>query len=729
MNQFESQFQTRARLDRENTENAYETLVRSLTGKRLTFEKKERERVNAAIRSVLKYNGAKPGDVPEDVEDFRDQLSYMCRPSGTMVRDIRLEGKWYKRSFGPMLGKLKNGEVVALLPYGMTGYAYFDYDTGRNVRVNKKVAEDFSDTAILCYRPLPAGKLSLSDFSSFLIRSFDMSDYVLVFLMALLVTLVGMLPTIANNIVFDEVIPSGSTGLVIPIAALLIGVSVAALLFTMNRNLVIGRISQKLTVYAESALFSRALLLPSGFYKEYSSGDLAGRISQVSMIVEQMVHLVFGGGLTVLLSLLYVVQIAFIAPSLALPALAVLAIQVIIIAVVMILTMRYEKKSLTANAKLSGTVNSMLSGIQKIKLAGAENRAFAKWAGEYAGYVRVTYRRPWFLFSANAITVMIGLFGGIGIYYAAGNGGVSVAGFMAFNAAFGMMTAAVTQIAMMVPIAVRIKPAFELLKPILETVPEVDEGRPAVTDFSGAVEMNHIAFRYDEKTPYLFEDLSFRIKSGEYVAIVGKSGCGKSTIMRLLLGYETPERGSVSFGNHDLSQIDIRSFRKSTVGVVLQSAGLISGTILDNITLASPGSTEEDAWRAAEIAGIAEDIREMPMGMHTVISEGSGGISGGQRQRIIIARAVCSKRKVLLLDEATSALDNITQKAISESLARLKCTRIVVAHRLSTVKNCDRILVLDSGAIAEEGTYDELLAKNGLFAELVRRQRLDDGVG
>ena len=725
MEQFESQFQTRARLDRENTENAYETLARSLTGNRLSFEKNERERINGAIQSVLKYNGAKPGEVPEDVEDFRERLSYMCRPSGTMVRDIRLEGKWYKQNFGPMLGKLKNGEIVAILPYGMTGYAYFDYNAGSRVRINKKVAEEFSDTAILCYRPLPPGKLSLSDFFSFLVRSFDMSDYVLVFVMALLVTLVGMLPTVANKIVFDEVIPSGYTGLILPIAALLIGASVATLLFTMNRNLVIGRISQKLTVYAESALYSRALLMPTSFYRQFSSGDLAGRISQVSMIVEQMVQLCFCGGLTVLLGLIYIIQIAFIAPSLALPTLAVLAVQVGFIVVAMVFTMRYEKKAFTSNTRLSGMVSSMLGGIQKIKLAGAENRAFAKWAGEYAGYVQATYRRPWFLFSINAIVTMIGLVGGIGIYYAAGNGGVSVAEFMAFNTAFGMLTAAVTQVVAMMPIAVRIKPAFELLTPILETVPETDEGRPSVTDFSGSVEMNHVAFRYNDRMPYLFKDLSFKIKSGEYVAFVGKSGCGKSTIMRLLLGFETPERGSVSFGKHDLSQIDVRSFRKTTIGVVLQSAGLISGSILDNIIIGSPKATIDDAWRAAEIAEIAEDIRNMPMGMHTVISEGGGGVSGGQKQRIIIARSVCSKRKVLMLDEATSALDNITQKTVSESLAKLKCTRIVIAHRLSTVKNCDRIMVVDGGTIAEEGTYDELIARNGLFADLVRRQRLE----
>jgi len=725
MNLFESQFQKRARLDREITENAYEGLARSLTGNLLTFEKNEFERMDSAIHSVLKYNNVKPGAVPKEVDDFRERLSYMCRPSGTMTRDIRLEGKWYKQSFGPMLGKLKNGEIVALLPYGMTGYAYFDYNTGKRISVNQKVAEELEGTAILCYRPLPSKKLSLSDLFSFLIQSFDKADYALVCIMALLVTLTGMLPVIANSIVFSEVIPSGNTGLILPIAAFLAGVSAAAMLFTMNRNLVAGRISQKLTVYAESALYSRALLLPMGFYKLYSAGDLASRISQLGKIVDQMVLLLLGGGLTAAFGLIYIIQIAFTAPPLTLPALAISGIQLAFTVVSLFITMNYEKKSLEANAKISGTVSSMLRGIQKIKLAGAENRAFAKWAREYSGYVQATYRRPWFLFAVQSIVTMIGLFGGIWIYYAAGNGAVSVAEYMAFSAAFGMISAAINQITRMMPAAVRIKPAFELLAPILETEPETDEWRPAVTDFTGSIEVNHVFFRYNEKSPYLFEDLSFKIRPGEYVAFVGKTGSGKSTIMRLLLGFETPERGNICFGKHDISRIDMRTFRKSVVGVVLQNAKMISGTILDNITFGSPKATEEDAWKAAEIAGIAEDIREMPMGMYTVISEGSGSISGGQRQRIIIARTVCSERKVLMLDEATSALDNITQKAVAESLEKLKCTRIVVAHRLSTVKHCDRIMVIDHGSIAEEGTYDELIAKNGLFAELVRRQRLD----
>jgi ABC-type bacteriocin/lantibiotic exporter with double-glycine peptidase domain len=194
--------------------------------------------------------------------------------------------------------------------------------------------------------------------------------------------------------------------------------------------------------------------------------------------------------------------------------------------------------------------------------------------------------------------------------------------------------------------------------------------------------------------------------------------------MRILLGFEKPERGTVFYSPYDARRIDLRSLRQH-IGVVMQDGQLFMGDIASNITISTPTATIDDAWEAAEIAGIADDIRRMPMGMQTIISEGGGGISGGQRQRLMIARAVCGKRKILMLDEATSALDNKTQRHVADSLEALKCTRVVIAHRLSTVRHCDRILLVDGGRIAEEGTYDELIARNGLFAELVRRQQLD----
>ena len=233
-----------------------------------------------------------------------------------------------------------------------------------------------------------------------------------------------------------------------------------------------------------------------------------------------------------------------------------------------------------------------------------------------------------------------------------------------------------------------------------------------------------MTFSYGENLPNVLDGLSLKIRSGQYVAIVGKTGCGKSTLMRIMLGFEKPQKGGVFYDGRDIERMDLKSLRRR-IGSVMQSGKLFTGDIYSNIVINNPRLTMDEAWEAAEMAGFADDIRNMPMGMFTMISEGQGGISGGQRQRLLIARAIAGKPKILVFDEATSALDNITQKIVSDSLEKLKCTRIVIAHRLSTIKQCDRIIVLDQGHIIEDGTYENLIAKNGFFAELVERQRVD----
>ena len=211
-----------------------------------------------------------------------------------------------------------------------------------------------------------------------------------------------------------------------------------------------------------------------------------------------------------------------------------------------------------------------------------------------------------------------------------------------------------------------------------------------------------------------------KINAGEFVAIVGPSGCGKSTLFRLLLGFEQPEAGSIFYDAQDLKGLDLNSVRRQ-IGVVLQNSTLFRGDVFANIIGSKP-LTLDDAWEAARLAGLDNDLRQMPMGMHTVITDGGGGLSGGQRQRLMIARAIVSKPRILLFDEATSALDNNTQAIVSRSLEGLKATRIVIAHRLSTVQNADRIYVFDEGNVVQSGTFTELIQQDGLFAALAKRQ-------
>ena len=263
-----------------------------------------------------------------------------------------------------------------------------------------------------------------------------------------------------------------------------------------------------------------------------------------------------------------------------------------------------------------------------------------------------------------------------------------------------------------------------MAKPLMDAEPEISEGKEVVSSLHGAIELNNVYFRYDESMPMIIDNLSLKIRPGEYVAIVGTTGCGKSTLMRLLLGFEKPLKGAIYYDGKDMSKLDLKSLRRK-IGTVMQDGKLFQGDIFSNIVISAPQLLLKDAWEAAEIASIADDIRAMPMGMFTFVSEGQGGISGGQRQRLMIARAVAPKPRILMFDEATSALDNVTQKKVSDAIDSLKCTRIVIAHRLSTIRHCSRIIVLDKGKIIEEGTYEELIEKKGFFSELVARQRID----
>lgn len=368
---------------------------------------------------------------------------------------------------------------------------------------------------------------------------------------------------------------------------------------------------------------------------------------------------------------------------------------------------------------------ALITGIQKIKLAGAEKRAFARWGNLYAQSAKMTYDPPMFLKLNSVISLAISLTGTLIMYYMSVRAGLSVADYYAFNTAYGMVSGAFLSLAGIALSAAQIRPILTMVQPFFDAVPEVSDGKQVIERLSGGIELNNVSFRYNENMPLILDDLSLKIRPGQYVAIVGRTGCGKSTLLRLLLGFEKPQKGAIYYDGKDLERIDLRSLRRR-IGVVMQNGKLFQGDIYSNIVISAPWLSQQDAWEAAELTGIAEDIRRMPMGMNTVISEGSGGISGGQRQRLMIARAIAPKPKILMFDEATSALDNITQKKVSESLDRLKCTRIVIAHRLSTIRQCDRILVLDQGKIVEDGTYDELIASDGFFAELVARQRLDD---
>ena len=727
MGWFDEQIRVRKQADLETFEDSFQAIAGAVMGQRMSRAlNDDRQATTDAIGDILKYYRVKPQEVPDGIDDMNEVLEYLMRPYGIMRRSVRLEKGWHRDAVGAMLGRRKDdGSVVALLPFGVTGYRYYDSATGKNLRVTARNADQFEDEAFAFYKPFPLKKLGVGSMLKYVWEQVSPHDVVMLLLAMAAATGIGMVMPRLNARLFSTVLDSGSVRMLAGMCIFMVCATISGLMMQVVKSLITARINTKLELYIEAASMMRVLSLPADFFKQYSAGELSNRVGYINALASQLVDIVLTTGLTSVFSLAYLSQVFLYAPALAVPALTMTLVTLALTFVSMFFQMRVARKQMLMASKESGITYAMISGIQKIRLCGAEKRAFARWGKAYAKAAELQYNPPLFLRVNSVITLGVSLLGTMWMYFIAIRGGVSIAEYYAFNAAYGAVNAAFMALAGIAVSAAQIKPILEMVKPILQTVPEVSEDKVMVTRLSGAIEMNNVTFRYREDMPAVLDNLSLKIRAGQYVAIVGKTGCGKSTLMRVLLGFETPQKGSVYYDGRDLKKLDLKSLRRR-IGTVLQSGKLFMGDIFSNITISAPWMTLEDAWAAAEKAGMADDIRKMPMGMYTVISEGQGGISGGQRQRILIARAIAPKPKILMFDEATSALDNLTQRHVSNSLDDMKCTRIVIAHRLSTIRQCDRILVLDHGKIIEDGTYEELIAQNGAFADLVARQRLDN---
>ena len=726
MGWFEEQIKQRRKNDEDTFSQSFVDIADAVLGtQRSAINDGIDERELGAIGKILEYYKVKPRQIPNSIKTLNDRLEYLLRPNGIMRRNINLEKGWYKDSIGAVLGTRKDdGSTVAFIPKGIAGYVYFDAESGKWERINAANESLFEEEAICFYKPFPLEKLTLRTLMRYIIETLSISDFVLIILSGMAATAVGLLGPKLNNLLMGTVVTSKDYQLLLGIAVFMISVSISALLISGITSLLMARINTKITISVQAATMMRILSLPADFFKKYSAGDLASRAQYIQSLCSMLVSCLLNTGLTSVFSLVYITQIFEYAPALVIPALGVILATIVLSLVTTFYQMKYTKKQMELSAEESGMSYAMITGIQKIRLSGAEKRMFARWSKLYAEQLRVTYNPPIFLRANRVFGAILSLGGMLLMYYFAVYSKVSVADYYAFNTAYGMVSGAFLSLAGIATTVAQFKPTIEMAKPIMDTIPEIAEGKPVIEQLSGGVELCNVSFRYHDGMPNVIDDLSLKIKPGQYVAIVGSTGCGKSTLLRLLLGFEKPQKGAIYYDGKDLAGIDLKSLRRK-IGVVMQNGKLFQGDIFSNIVISAPHLTMDEAWAAAEMAGIADDIRKMPMGMHTMISEGSGGISGGQRQRIMIARAIAPGPKIIMLDEATSALDNISQKIVSDSLETLKCTRIVIAHRLSTIRECDRIIYLENGKIIEDGTYDELIAQNGRFAELVERQRLD----
>jgi ATP-binding cassette subfamily C protein len=575
------------------------------------------------------------------------------------------------------------------------------------------------------YRPFPARPLKGVDILVYSLRGAGREIRTIVFA-ALAASLLALVTPFAIGIVFDSIIPGSDRAQLIQTVVLIAASAIAAALISLTRGYALLRLEGKMDFATQAAVWDRILNLPAAFFREFSAGDLAHRSMAIAQIRTGLTGETLTSVLAGVFSLTNVFLLFYYSPAMAVKAVGLAFVAFFATIIAGTAQYRLQRRLSDTAGKISGMVFEFIRGIAKFRVSGTEGRAFARWAAAYGAQrqISASLRRV-----ANTLAVfntafpvlaLCVVFSGFAVRIEQHQASVSTGVFLAFNAAFAQLTASLLSLGLGVVSILKTIPLYNRIRPIFQAQPEAGEDRADPGEISGAIEASHISFRYSSDTPMVLRDLSFSVRRGEFVAFVGASGSGKSTLFRMLLGFEKPAAGAVYYDGQDLAGLDPQEVRQQ-IGVVLQNGELLPGDILTNIIGSAP-LTVDQAWEAARIAGMEEDIKALPMGMYTVVAEGGRGLSGGQRQRLMIARAVVRKPKIVLFDEATSALDNRTQDIVTSALDEMRVTRIVIAHRLSTIMKADRIYVLDHGTIVQTGTFDELTATEGLFSNLARRQ-------
>ena len=723
-------FEARRRLDDRVTSDTLEGLTRAGVGHRDAVAGPGW--TESPLMAVIGQVGAACGmDVvsPAGDQSTAPSLQRILEASGARCRKVVLSGSWWRTDGEPIVGSIEaTNEPVGLVPvrrpwFGGVGYrAYFPAAAPRDV--DARLAADIAPAAFAITPPIGGGMTTIGVLR-WTLRGAG-REFATALLSGIALVLVGMLTPQAMKILFETAIPDGNRTTLLELGAALLAATVGGLLFDLARSLSLLRLTSGSVARLQLGIWDRLLDQGPAFFRRFSVGDLESRVNAMTQIHGALNVTTQATLIGAAASVLNVALLFAYSPMLAIAGLVVAAVAVGVAGSSGALMHRTIGPLQDVEGQLRGLLVQLLGAVAKLRVAGAERRAFARWGRVYALRIRLAQRLRAVSDRVRLVGAILPALGTAVLFWFAASDlfstqpTISVGTFVAFSAAFGTFLAGVTTLGTGVELLLGVSAMWARLSPILETDTEIQRQRNPPGRLTGAFRIDHVTFRYRADGPLTLDNVSIEAAPGECIALVGPSGSGKSTIVNLLLRFEAPASGAVYLDQHDLKGLDALGVRQQ-IGVVSQDNNVLASSIYENIT-AGHTATHDEAWEAAKAAGIEEEIRQMPMGLHTLVAEGGANLSGGQRQRLLMARALLRKPALMILDEATSALDNRSQAIVTESLNRLKVTRILIAHRLSTIRQADRIYVIEAGRVVQQGTFEELMRIDGLFARLMKRQ-------
>lgn len=717
-------------------EDALESLSTIIEAKKVYTDTSSEENLYIRVSKIIaEYSGVSINPIRSKEYETADSIVELAKDSNVRIRDVKLSGEWYKEDNGPLIGFYKTEKFyvpVALIPKGPSKYICVNPFNSDEFTVTNKEAGLFFDSAYMYYKSFSDEKITIKSLLKFALVNIK-RDFIVYLILGIVCALVGLLLPEMTRVFTDSIIPQAASNQAYHMAVIVLICTIASSAFSMIRDIAMMRIQIRTTTNLQAAIVNRVINLPVRFFRNYSTGELTSRAMSITEIEQAVFGTLISSVMSVLFGIVYFIQLQRYSKDLTKWAVLFSIIPLLISAVFTYVNYLEDKKIININGKITGKLLQFVNGINKLITTFSEKRAFVEWSKLFVKRKKSDLKILKAGTINSAIMTIVPICISIAFYaiymatikqnMAQGiQTQLTTGTFLAFMSAFSAFQSSIMGLGNTALSTINIVPLYQYVKPIMEAIPEVNEAKPSVKNLNGNIEVNHINYRYEEGQELALSDVSLSVHPGEFVAIVGNSGSGKSTLLRVLLGFEKPESGTVYYDDQDLSSVDVGSVRRR-IGVVLQNSSVMQGSIFENIC-GSANLTQEDAWQAAKMAGLDKDIEEMPMGMFTLIPAGGSILSGGQRQRLIIAQALAKKPDIIFFDEATSALDNKTQAVVCESLESLKITRVVVAHRLSTIINADTIYVLQDGKIVESGNYKTLMKNKKFFYQLASRQQV-----